>query len=377
MSNHRPRYFLIGTLAFVATGLLSSMLLAQGGTPYFYPPSQTMHTWKGKGGSLVFSGRAVERKGDFISFKTSKNIEITLPLKYLSQDDHDYLNHLAGNGPAPAATSRPSDSQPAPAGMTPVGMTPVEENDGEAPPADFFGPSPGPATGGEDPFSENPFQEVPADSATGSPGQLYKQGDEIEIVDDGTWYSGTILAVRPADNTYYVRFSKSDIPFSRWVSAQDLRLPGGAQPSDMPSQPLAEDPFTEKKPTSVTTQEVMVDSQLAVGYMIGAVKKGDTIRLSYISGKWKAWGRLASESPDAEYIGGGEKCRLALSALENQSEIVKLAVVPGMTDIRPFTWTADKDYPTVFLQINDTDGDFSSNPPSDVKYSLSIEKPLE
>ncbi|PQO41904.1 hypothetical protein [Blastopirellula marina] len=363
MSNYRRSNFTVGMLAILATGLLVTSLPAQGALPYRYPISQPSHSWQGKGGSLAFSGRAIQRSGDFILFKTSKNLEITLPLKYLSQNDQDYLDHLAGNGPAPTET--PIDTRPVPAGMTPV-ERPVEEPDDRVPPDDFFGPAPA----GETLPEENPFGSMPADSAGGDPEHIYEQGAQVEVRDGGTWFAGKIVAVRPSNNTYFVSYAKSGTPSSRWLPATELRLPGGAE------APTTSEPMPEATPTSTTTttKEVTVNSQSPVGYLVGPMKKGDKLTLSYISGKWKAWGRLASESPDSVEIGGGEKCRLAISEIQSDHQISKLTLVPAETNTRPFTWTAQQDHTNILLQINDNDGDFSGNPASDVKYSLTIEK---
>lgn len=355
MSNCRRSNFTVGVLAIFAAVLLVTSLEAQGALPFRYPISQASHAWKGKGGSLAFFGRAIQRSGDYITFKTSKNIEITLPLKYLSQQDQDYLNHLAGNGPPPTET--PTDTRPMPIGMTPVEQ-PTEQPDDRVPPDDFFGP---PLA------SDKRATDDSGEGMSGDPEQIYLQGAQVEIRDGDSWFDGRIVAVRPSNNTYFVSFSKAGIPDSRWVPANQLRLPGGAVPT-------TSEPMSGSTSTSTTTKEVTIDSQTQIGYLVGPMNKGDKLRLSYISGKWKAWGRLATESPDSVNIGGGEKCRMAICELRSPQQLLKLTLVPAETSSKPFTWTADKNFENIVLQINDDDRDFAGNPPSDVKYSLTIEK---
>ncbi len=354
MSNHHRNCFTIGTLAIVTSILLTAPLLAQGPSDFRYPGSQPSHSWKSKGGNFVFSGRAVERKGEYVSFKTSKSLEITLPLKYLSQQDQEYLNYLAGDGPAPTET--PIDNRPAPPGMSPV----EEKTDDRVPPDDFFGPP--------SESDKSTSDTMPADPMGGDPEQTYTQGNLVEVLDDGSWYEGKVMAVRPSNNTYFVSYTKNGIPYSFWLPATALRLRGRATP--MSDEPMS----GSSNATSTTTKEVTVDSQTPVGYLVGPMKQGDKLRLSYISGKWKAWGRLATESPDSVNIGGGDKCRMAICELRNQEQVITLTLVPAETSSKPFTWTAKQDYENILLQINDSDGDFSGNPPSDVKYSVTIEK---
>lgn len=358
MLNYRRNLVTLGITAVVTCNLLIASLRAQGPSVYHYPPSQSSHTWRGKGGSLVFSGRALHRAGDYVLFKTTKGFEITLPVKYLGQQDQQYLSYLAGEGPAPSAAS--TDTRPAPAGMTPV-----DEPDDRVPPDDFFGPSNEPEMASDD---EETSASIP-DPALAE--RTFKQGQSVEVKQDDSWHQGNIAAVRPSNNTYFVQYKVAGIPKSRWVPATDLRPVGGTGPDPVDPFNL---PSTTGGSTSAETKEVTIKSQSPVGYMVGPLKQGDKLKLSYISGKWKAWGRLATESPDAVNIGGGDKCRLAICEFRNETEVVTLTLVPAETSTRPFTWTAKQDYDHILLQINDNDNDFASNPASDVKYSLTIEK---
>jgi hypothetical protein len=107
------------------------------------------------------------------------------------------------------------------------------------------------------------------------------------------------------------------------------------------------------------------------GYTVGNIAKGEKLVLQYVSGKWKAWGKIATDSPDAK--DGNIKCRLAICEANEEGTTV-LAVVSGGTAIKPFEWIADKNYEKVVLRINDPDGDFESNPGTEVKYKLQVFK---
>ncbi len=57
------------------------------------------------------------------------------------------------------------------------------------------------------------------------------------------------------------------------------------------------------EPSSIadTIDEIIaISAKSNEGYVLGPVRKGQRVTLSYVSGKWKGWGRYATESPDAK-----------------------------------------------------------------------------
>ncbi len=111
------------------------------------------------------------------------------------------------------------------------------------------------------------------------------------------------------------------------------------------------------------------------GYLIGKVAKGETITLQYVSGKWKAWGRYATQSPDEPVQERGDQCRLAICEAPEETPTKVLAVVPSGTGTRPYTWAADRDYEKIVLRINSPQTDFASNPDNGVQYRVTIAMP--
>lgn len=110
------------------------------------------------------------------------------------------------------------------------------------------------------------------------------------------------------------------------------------------------------------------------GFVIKDVAKRSDISLQYSAGKWKSWGRYATESPDSEKTERGDACRLVIALPGRNGKAGEiLAIVPPNTRERAFVFKPNADYPSVVLRINDKDNSFSDNPGS-VQYSLSVLK---
>jgi len=110
-------------------------------------------------------------------------------------------------------------------------------------------------------------------------------------------------------------------------------------------------------------KDVTIPANSETGWELGPVIAGAKIRLSYLSGAWKGWGTHASENPDRVRQEKGERCRLAIVALDpGRGTTITLAVVPPETATKPFVFRFRRATPKVVLRINDTDGDFKGNP---------------
>jgi formylglycine-generating enzyme required for sulfatase activity len=117
-----------------------------------------------------------------------------------------------------------------------------------------------------------------------------------------------------------------------------------------------------------------ISAQREDGYVIGRLKKGQSITLQYVKGKWKTWGRVATENPDAVAQEQGDVCRLAICDGSKVTELSRvLAVVPPGTEKQPFAWTADRDYDRIILRINKKEKTgFEANPDGGVTYKLGL-----
>ncbi|PQO26018.1 hypothetical protein C5Y96_21440 [Blastopirellula marina] len=333
-----------------------------------YATNQSNYTFKSKHGNFEFTGKALKREGEYVLFRNTDRTEIWMPVKHLSSETLAYLKYLNGEGPAP------------------TGITALPMNDSTTGPA--TGAMANNSAGGTstDNGTSTPMDTKPADPGKGDPDKIYTPGTPIDVLVDSKWYPGKVFARRPSDNAYFVSYSVDGRPKSAWIPAVELRPQGGEQPmtdSPMTDEPMTDKP-TEEAPTtddttsgdlpSFTGKQVTVTAKDPVGYVVGPVHKGDVISLQYVSGKWKTWGGIASASPDDENVAGGDKCRMGICALFPNNDLQKLTLVPGLTVNNPFSWTADKDYEKIILQVNDDDGDFASNPDKDVTYAMSIER---
>jgi len=146
--------------------------------------------------------------------------------------------------------------------------------------------------------------------------------------------------------------------------------------------------FVQASPTKLTQQQpqqqpaksssegkiVALAANATAAYEIGVLKKGESISIQYVDGKWKAHGRKATDSPDS--TNRPEFSALVVAAKGEGDGLGEvLAVVPTGTAEHPFTYRAEKDIPNAVLRIKGMDGeaDFRSNPGS-VQYRISVSK---
>lgn len=136
---------------------------------------------------------------------------------------------------------------------------------------------------------------------------------------------------------------------------------------------------TDKAPTlalvaNVAT-EITIEAKNEDGVTLGNLKKGDTITLQYVSGKWKSHGSLASENPDAAVISHGDDNRIGLFSKKVASSRPRLlTLVPAGTITKPFTFVVPDDFAAIVLRINiDPDNEWKSNPGS-VVYRVQVKK---
>jgi hypothetical protein len=173
--------------------------------------------------------------------------------------------------------------------------------------------------------------------------------------------------------------AKRDEVAAAWITpaiaaaAEKATLPvtaatgGNTQKPVAPEMPLGTSPPREVQAT--------IPANTPNAFRLGAVRSGTKISLQYLTGKWKAWGILATSNPDDETTDGGEQCRvvIALPSMGGGTGKV-LAVVPPDTKTKPFVYTTQADHTELVLRINGRGKAFSSNPGS-VEYSVKITPP--
>jgi hypothetical protein len=118
--------------------------------------------------------------------------------------------------------------------------------------------------------------------------------------------------------------------------------------------------------------EVRITAKSEIGYEVGKLNKNDRIRLSYQGGSWKHFGNVASNSPDSEKLDRNSGSRLVICEADDHDRTRVLAIVPPRTRYQSFEWVANRNFERIVLRINDSDGDFASNPDKNVQYSLEV-----
>ncbi len=116
----------------------------------------------------------------------------------------------------------------------------------------------------------------------------------------------------------------------------------------------------------VKLNEIKIDGRQKVGFDAGRIDKGQHVILQYVSGKWKGWGGIASENPDAEVQERGDRCRVAI-VLDDKV----VSVVPFGTTGKPYVYKLKKSGNLTF-RINDDDDEWVSNPQGFVTYKFGV-----
>ncbi|MEW4562742.1 hypothetical protein AB1K70_09460 [Bremerella sp. JC770] len=212
-----------------AFGLILGMLIAGPALAQSLPynQNQSNYTFKSRHGSFEFTGKAIKRAGNYITFRTTDRTEIWLPAKYLSEESLAYLQYLSGHGPAPAGIT-----------ATPMGTPPGSASTGMMS-GSSGGSSPGrPTKDG----TSTPNDPKPADPGMGDPDKIYAPGTAIDVLVDSQWYPGKVFARRPADNAYFVSYTVDGRPKSAWIPAIEIRPQGEEQStSDEPKEDSDDD----------------------------------------------------------------------------------------------------------------------------------------
>ncbi len=365
--------------ALLIAGLLGETAYAQNTT---YNASQSNREFRSKHGNFTFNGKAVKREGEYVQFRTTDRTEIWLPVKYLSDDSLDYLKYLSGQGPAPSGVNpmaaAPTDLAGTPSGNSSFGSGSGSMNGGAS------DDSSGSSSTGDDGSTQTSAK--PATPTKGDPNRIFATNTPIEVLVDGQWVSAKLFARRPSDNAYYVSYVLGGRPKTVWTPAEEIRAKGeGEATSSDPMDDASSDggssdddsPSSDMSSSDLSSSDfenVVITAKDPIGYEVGRMNKGDVLTVRYVSGKWKTWGGLATASPDDENVAGGDKCRMGICAALEFDVIQKLALVPGQTADNPFSWTADRNYERIILQVNDDDGDFASNPDRDVTYAIAIQR---
>jgi hypothetical protein len=139
---------------------------------------------------------------------------------------------------------------------------------------------------------------------------------------------------------------------------------------------------TWKRPDETVAREMIgkgevlpISSRREDAYVIGRLPMRAVIYVQYVEGKWKASGKIASDSPDDPRAQYKELSRLAIVNKPASGRSKVIALVPPNTKDEPYFYVADHELENVMLRINDNDGDFTKNPDGGVKYRVYVQRP--
>lgn len=186
-------------------------------------------------------------------------------------------------------------------------------------------------------------------------------------------------ATRPIDEKYLSELSKLQDTYTREAKLEQAvavanEIKRMKERLGMPAAPAAPAlaPAAGIAATSGSETTVIVPANNPNGYRLGAVKRGDSITLQYVDGKWKSQGGIASESPDRLAATYGDNDRLVIARAMDEKgkpgEVIK--VVPAETATKPFTFVFPTSRDDVVLRIN-ANSDRKENPGT-VTYKVKL-----
>lgn len=183
---------------------------------------------------------------------------------------------------------------------------------------------------------------------------------------------------RPLDEKYLAELVKLQGTYTKAAKLQEalavadeikgmkerMDLAGKSKSSGHPASSTA---AKGAKETTVT-----IPANTPNGYRLGAVQRGDTITLVYVSGKWKSRGGSATETPDDPKATYGEADRLVIAEAADASGAPGkvIAIVSPETTLKPFTHLVQESCSEVVLRIN-INSERKENP-GEVIYKLKV-----
>lgn len=181
-------------------------------------------------------------------------------------------------------------------------------------------------------------------------------------------------ATKPINQTYLAELTKVRDMYTRAAkldAANKVQSEIDAIAGDQNAgKPVPQTAITSNGPET----PVAIPANDVNGFKIGPLKKGQTITLSYVTGKWKNDGVLPSDNPDAQFTERGDLTRLVIANGRYKTKPGPvLVMVPAGTSATPFSYTLQDDVDNVVLRINEDSNDYETNP-GVVTYKLKISR---
>lgn len=90
-------------------------------------------------------------------------------------------------------------------------------------------------TPGTEPMTPDPMTDpVPDKPEESQPDKNYKPGDKVEVLVDGSWYKGQVLAARPGDSSYFISYTMGNALKRGWLPSKEIRERKTAAPATSP-----------------------------------------------------------------------------------------------------------------------------------------------
>lgn len=228
--HHRlpPLPCLVVLVSLVLLALHAERVQGQTGpTTVVYATGQPPRTWNTRPGALEFEGRALRREENYVAFETTSKLHIWLPLRYLSEQNQNYLNALgAASSPLTLDVPRPQvDTGPGGFGAPTEMITPNPAAPNSPPP----NPTATDAMPSENAPAESPTADKPTANDTPAPPtsettpQTYQSRQLVEVHVNGQWLQGTVFAENPTQQKYFVSYRENNAPRSGWFEVGDMR----------------------------------------------------------------------------------------------------------------------------------------------------------
>lgn len=183
-------------------------------------------------------------------------------------------------------------------------------------------------------------------------------------------YEATLdRAVRPDAQTYLEELKRMRDKFSRDARLEDALAM--QKEIDLVESKLSLGGAGAGAQVTVLETLAVIPANSMEGFKLGAVRKGDVISLTYVSGQWKSDVTIPSDNPDAAQTERGDKTRLAIAEAPKDGKPGKVVkMVPAHTQSTPFQSVVQTSRDNVVLRI--LYGGDNPKAPGAVTYKVKI-----
>lgn len=200
-------------------------------------------------------------------------------------------------------------------------------------------------------------------------------GDPPELARLRSSYDSAVQrAIKPLAETYvteltkiqetYLKAGKVDEATKVAAEVKIMKEKLQVVTTEVPAVSLLHTKQSEEKLVTIAANDMN-------GFLIGSVKRGDSITLQYSGGLWKHNGNIASANPDDPNVQDGDLNRLVIARAPSKGKPGDvLKIIPAETTKKAFTFVFPTTRNDVILRIND--GSDRKQNPGAVTYSMKL-----